>query len=465
MTFKIPLNNDQQIVLEQAMLNMYRDDMPYRLLEVPEFSLDVHIVRRQSKSKKDEVRFEVCLNEAIGFGGFGEVYKSDLLVKVNSEGKINSIQPSKKAIKFFAVNSSKEQIEEYINEKNIINLQFPNMNKSSETKSRGRGHITEFTQLEGAYYGGAVIMPYITGITLSDLLKKSGSSLSYKDRLTIAGNIIKAINALHAMNLVHYDLKPDNIMVDPDTFDVQIIDFGSVKQVGSNITGPVGTSNYMAPELGSKNIQTVNVKHDYFSMAGILGELFGSSTMGRRVLFSDNVLQAIQNTAYDYSDLFDNIQAPSIEANVIITHIKNLGSQEFADRPNCLDSIVSDLFVFAQNQASGNLKQINSSELYSKGEIFNKNNLFGFKPNSKLKSSQSRILGLLDDDGLFEPTAGKSSKKKKDVSGLFSSESIFGSKKSFGFFHDESKSAFSRSGAKDLFDLDFESNESNKLKW
>lgn len=71
----------------------------------------------------------------------------------------------------------------------------------------------------------------------------------------IAEQVIKGLRGFHRKEMVHQDLKPDNIMIDPDG-NVKIIDFGCVQVSGlKEIYTPIkeqsvqGTANYIAPEL------------------------------------------------------------------------------------------------------------------------------------------------------------------------------------------------------------------------
>ncbi len=71
----------------------------------------------------------------------------------------------------------------------------------------------------------------------------------------IAEQVVKGLRGFHRKEMVHQDLKPENIMIDPDD-NVKIIDFGCVQVSGlKEIYTPIqdqsvqGTANYIAPEL------------------------------------------------------------------------------------------------------------------------------------------------------------------------------------------------------------------------
>ncbi|WP_338040214.1 serine/threonine protein kinase [Methylocucumis oryzae] len=98
---------------------------------------------------------------------------------------------------------------------------------------------------------------------------------------TIIQQIAKGLRAFHRMEMLHQDLKPENIMFDASGV-VKIIDFGSVKIAGIAEIVPnigddtiLGTLNYSAPEyhLGQRG----SVRSDLFSLAVIMYEMFNNT--------------------------------------------------------------------------------------------------------------------------------------------------------------------------------------------
>ena len=95
----------------------------------------------------------------------------------------------------------------------------------------------------------------VTDYCQSDLKKlfKSPIHLNFIHIQTLTYNIICALKYLHSAEVLHRDLKPEDIMLDGQ-FNVKIADFGSSAPVeGKTGTGYLhtylGTKNYMAPEI------------------------------------------------------------------------------------------------------------------------------------------------------------------------------------------------------------------------
>ncbi|MFK5986799.1 MAG: bifunctional protein-serine/threonine kinase/phosphatase [Pseudomonadota bacterium] len=121
-----------------------------------------------------------------------------------------------------------------------------------------------------------ILLEYIDGINLAQWIDQNPHP-EINTVIEIIEQITKGIRAIHRMEMLHRDLKPNNIMISK-TGAIKIIDFGSIKIAGvEEITSPVehkdlmGTKEYTAPEclLGIKS----NHKSDLFSLAVICYEM------------------------------------------------------------------------------------------------------------------------------------------------------------------------------------------------
>jgi len=97
-----------------------------------------------------------------------------------------------------------------------------------------------------------MVMEYLQGQTLADLLKKV-NPLPEPDAARIASRICEALDYMHSRDVVHRDLKPQNIMVCNDGA-IRVMDFGIAKSQGMRritfvgFSPTMGTPDYMAPE-------------------------------------------------------------------------------------------------------------------------------------------------------------------------------------------------------------------------
>ncbi|KAL1196132.1 Mitogen-activated protein kinase kinase kinase 17 [Cardamine amara subsp. amara] len=117
-----------------------------------------------------------------------------------------------------------------------------------------------------------LILEYCSGQSLSHLIKKKGGGLWEKDVKSFAKDILLGLQYIHRENIIHCDVKPDNIFLipvdnqtKPNGFVTKIGDFGVALEKGSLEYGDGsghderGTTRYMAPELISHGIVDYSV--------------------------------------------------------------------------------------------------------------------------------------------------------------------------------------------------------------
>ena len=90
----------------------------------------------------------------------------------------------------------------------------------------------------------------VTGLPLYDkICKQVNQVFTEKQAGSYMRQLFQAINHCHAQNIVHRDIKPDNIMITDDNR-VRLIDFGlAVESKRRDLTEIAGTPYYMAPEV------------------------------------------------------------------------------------------------------------------------------------------------------------------------------------------------------------------------
>ena len=93
-----------------------------------------------------------------------------------------------------------------------------------------------------------IVMQWVDGSNLRQILTSTKRILSLEDCSRILGSVCSALHYAHENKIYHCDIKPANIMLDikGNTFDTLLTDFG-VAQLADNVVGG-GTPTYMAPE-------------------------------------------------------------------------------------------------------------------------------------------------------------------------------------------------------------------------
>jgi serine/threonine protein kinase len=119
-----------------------------------------------------------------------------------------------------------------------------------------------------------VIMEYVAGPSLRQLIDESPSGLGVQKSAFLLREIAKGLTYLHDRGIVHRDLKPANIFYEGGY--VKIGDYGLSKAIGashhSGQTITVGTLHYMAPEIGQGQYGR---SVDIYSLGIVLYEMLG----------------------------------------------------------------------------------------------------------------------------------------------------------------------------------------------
>lgn len=116
-----------------------------------------------------------------------------------------------------------------------------------------------------------LVMPYIAGESLQKRIDNDGP-LTVETTLRIAAQIAEGLAAAHAKGLVHRDVKPANILLQPGIDRVTITDFGLARaadDVSMTRTGVIaGTPQFMSPEQASGGV--IDARSDLFSLGSVM---------------------------------------------------------------------------------------------------------------------------------------------------------------------------------------------------
>jgi tRNA A-37 threonylcarbamoyl transferase component Bud32 len=118
-----------------------------------------------------------------------------------------------------------------------------------------------------------IVFEYIDGRTLKRQIQDEGP-LQVDEAVAYAIEIGRGLTAAHARKLVHRDVKPQNVLIDPDGR-AKVTDFGiarSLEQKGMTATGRVlGTTDYVSPEQAMG--EDVDERSDVYSLGVVLYEM------------------------------------------------------------------------------------------------------------------------------------------------------------------------------------------------
>ncbi|HKW14061.1 MAG TPA: protein kinase [Candidatus Krumholzibacteria bacterium] len=232
--------------------------------------------------------------EQIGVGGMAAVYRAR---KVS----IDKIVAIKLLFPYLATDES--YIERFQREaKAAASIQHENI-----------VNIIDFGESDGSFY---IVMEYYDGRTLEQLMKER-PGLPPEISIRILLEVAYGLEAAHALDIVHRDVKPANIIV-TNTGAIKIADFGLARKTDSAtmITQHgkvVGTPAYMSPEQAAG--RPIGPASDIFSFGVVAYELLGRRKPFEGQSYSD-VLEKIQT--FDPTDvgMVNPLISPELEAVV-----------------------------------------------------------------------------------------------------------------------------------------------------
>lgn len=178
----------------------------------------------------------------------------------------------------------------------------------------------------GLYY---IVMEYIEGKTLKQLIKKRGS-LTLSEAIDIMLQLTDGISHAHDSYIIHRDLKPQNIMIREDG-SIKITDFGIAMALNSTqltqTNSVMGSVHYLPPEQASGKGSTI--RSDIYSM----GILFYELLTGQLPFKGDNAVEiALKQMRDDIPSIRKkNPAIPQSVENVILKATAKNPKNRYAD--------------------------------------------------------------------------------------------------------------------------------------
>jgi len=254
------------------------------------------------------------LVEKLGQGGFGEVYKAfDPDLQVYRALKIPHVQSE----------NTGEQLEEArlqakITHPNIVQV-----------------HSVE--QIEGKW---VIVMDYVEGGSLRDRLN-GVNPIPVDDAVSYVIQIASALKEAHAHNIVHHDIKPENILFTAEG-KPKVADFGIARIVRESrpaMSRIMGTAIYMAPE----QLEGIaDMRSDIWSLGVVLYEMLTD----RSCFEADSDPEVLKKIVME-------TPRPAIELNPLVPDTLNnivmrMLEKDVEKRYQTMDDVIKDLETFKQ---------------------------------------------------------------------------------------------------------------------
>jgi len=129
--------------------------------------------------------------------------------------------------------------------------------------------VYDWGEFDSLYF---IIMEYVSGISLKEIIEKRGS-LNPKLAAKYSIQICNALDIAHSNNLIHRDIKSQNIMITEEG-SVKVADFGIAKTIAYDLTKTIsilGTAHYISPEQAQGRL--LDYRTDIYSLGIVMYEM------------------------------------------------------------------------------------------------------------------------------------------------------------------------------------------------
>jgi serine/threonine-protein kinase len=191
-----------------------------------------------------------------------------------------------------------------------------------------------------------IVFEYVKGETLKQRIARVGA-LDIQDAIAYAIEVARGLSVAHARNMVHRDIKPQNVLIDEEGR-AKLTDFGISRQLeqdGVTATGRVlGTTDYVAPEQAMG--RGVDPRSDIYSLGVVLYEML----VGQVPFHADSqVGVAMKHVNEELPDV--QRRRPEASAAVALV-VERATAKDPADRYRSIAEMIDDLETALEVEAA-----------------------------------------------------------------------------------------------------------------
>jgi eukaryotic-like serine/threonine-protein kinase len=229
-------------------------------------------------------------------------------------------------------------------------------------------HIVEIFDVgeeDGRHY---IVMEVVRGKTLKELIQQRGA-LDVKEAIFMMRQIISALAHAHTHNIIHRDIKPQNILVKDDG-SIKIADFGIAMAMDATqltqVDSVMGSVHYMAPECARGEI--ASVQSDVYALGVVFYELLSGQVPFAAEVSVQVALKHMQENFPSVRDI--NPTIPQSIENIIFKATAKHKSNRFDSANDMLASL--DAALERKNEKKLVFEQeinLDSTQLYQKVDV------------------------------------------------------------------------------------------------
>ncbi|MGE3063417.1 MAG: serine/threonine-protein kinase [bacterium] len=311
-------------------------------------------------NEKQEEKYQII--ETIATGGMATIYKG-VQISLNREVVIKKLHPHLSEDANFVKRFKREAaLLGKLQHENIVG-------------------IFDFYEKEGDKF---IVLEYIKGRSLKQIIKDKGK-IPVKYALYILKEVLKGLSHVHKNNILHRDLKPDNIMISDEGV-VKLTDFGlAFGSESVNVTNPgtyMGTPAYFPPEqLTGKQLSAVS---DIFS----LGITFAEILTGKNPFEGKDQFETINNILY-FQSLNIDFNVDEVP-QVVVDILKSMLNRDMSKRPKSGEELFSIISQFENPVTKDEFRQF----MFDTQRVIDKTGIV-IRVKKERRGLQATVLSLL----------------------------------------------------------------------
>ena len=194
-------------------------------------------------------------------------------------------------------------------------------NQYTIAKNLSQPGIIETYSLEPYKNGYALVMEDFGGVSLKEWAVKGENILSMREFLEIAIALSNILDILYRQRILHKDIKPANILINPETKEVKLIDFSIAsllpRETQTLISPNVleGTLAYISPEQTGRMNRGIDYRTDFYS----LGVTFYELLTGKLPFQSNDPMELVHCHIAKETPLLGNwVEIPQVISDIVM---------------------------------------------------------------------------------------------------------------------------------------------------
>ncbi|TNF99643.1 MAG: cyclic nucleotide-binding domain-containing protein [Gammaproteobacteria bacterium] len=223
-----------------------------------------------------------------------------------------------------------------------------------------------------------LVMEFVSGVNLKEYLEQE-KQLSIRETLNIVFECCKALDYIHFQGVLHRDIKPGNIMVNPNYSTVKITDFSISDSVTNQMDKTIGTLPYTSPEHFLKD-KPLSIQTDIFALGSVMYQLLTGKSPFRGSNVDEIVNKIVNADPVPVQQFRPDV--PSEVEEIVVKAMQKKPEDRFSSALDFADAVSKALMGFPEEAEAAGGEEKKPKTNISEYMLLRQNSWFiDFSPN------------------------------------------------------------------------------------